>query len=83
MARDVTTAEWGRIIANAWLDPAFAHALTTDPAKAAKSFLGLTAHEELNLFEVPAKPADLSKPQLEEIRDGKAKGVIAIPAFSC
>ena len=83
MARNITTAEWGQVVANAWLDPAFAQALTTDPAKAVKSFLKLPPHEEVHLLDLPAKPADLSAPQLEDIRDGKARGAIAIPNFCC
>jgi hypothetical protein len=83
MARELTTAEWGRIIANAWLDPVFAQELTIDPGKAAKKFLGLPDHEDVRLLDIPPKPSDLTQPQLEDIRDGKARGTIAIPLFSC
>ena len=82
MARELTTAEWGRIVANAWLDPVFAQELTIDPAKAAKKFLGLPAHEDVRLLDIPPKPADLTQPQLEDIRSGKSAGVLIAP-FSC
>jgi len=83
VARKITHSEWGRIVAHAWLDPKFAHELSTDPAKAAKGFLGLDANTELHVFEVPPKPADLSQPQLEEIRSGKAMGLVAVAPYSC
>jgi hypothetical protein len=82
MARQITAGEWGRIIAHAWLDPNFANALSTDPAKAAKSFLQLDPSTEVNVFQVPAKPADLSQPQLEDIRNGKTASPYAAP-YSC
>jgi hypothetical protein len=82
MARQITASEWGRIIAHAWIDPTFGHALSTDPAKAAKSFLGLDPDTEVHVFEVPAKPADLSQPQLEDIRNGKTAGPYVAP-YSC
>ncbi len=81
MARHVTPAEWGRIIAHAWIDPAFAHELSIDPAMAAKKFLGLDPHAEVRVFEVPARPSDLSQPQVEDIRDGTT--VAFMPLYSC
>lgn len=82
MARQITASEWGRIIAHAWIDPTFEQALSTDPAKAAKSFLQLDPNSEVHVFEVPAKPADLSQPQLEDIRSGKTVGPYMAP-YSC
>jgi hypothetical protein len=82
MARKVTHSEWGRIIANAWIDPTFAHELSLDPGKAVKGFLGLDAKTEVSIFEVPAKPADLSQPQLEDIRSGKTATAF-LPPYSC
>ena len=83
MSRQVTHSEWGRIVAHAWLDPAFAQKLSTDPAAAVKGFLGVDPSSEVHVLDVPPKPADLTQPQLEDIRDGKARGTIAIPLFSC
>jgi hypothetical protein len=71
MARPITMSEWGRIIANAWIDSAFAQELSTDPAEAARSFLKLDAETEILVFEIPPKPADLSNQQIEEIRNGR------------
>jgi len=82
MTRAVTTSEWGRIVANAWLDPSFAHQLSTDPSKAVKSFLSLDPKTEVLMFEIPPKPADLIDSQLEDIRSGRSEGTI-IPYFSC
>ena len=82
MARHITSAEWGRIIANAWSDSAFAHELSVDPSKAAKSFLGLDPKTEVRVFEVPPKPSDLSQTQIEDIRSGKTIGAF-IPAYCC
>jgi hypothetical protein len=82
MARQITASEWGRIIAHAWIDPTFADELSTDPAKAAKSFLGLDVNAQVRVFEVPAKPADLSQPQLEDIRSGNTPGPF-VAAYSC
>jgi hypothetical protein len=82
MSRQVTQSEWGRIVAHAWLDPAFAQKLSTDPAAAVKGFLGLDPGSEVHVLEVPPKPADLSHPQLEDIRSGKSAGVLIAP-FSC
>jgi hypothetical protein len=82
MARRVTQSEWGRITAHAWLDAAFAKQLSTDPAAAVKGFLGLDPSSEVEVFEVPPKPADLSKPQLEDIRSGKAAGIL-VPPYCC
>jgi hypothetical protein len=83
MAREITNGEWGRIIAHAWTDPGFAHALTTDPAKAAKSFLGLDASMEVHVYELPPKPADLTAQQLEDIRSGKSFALLPARPFSC
>jgi hypothetical protein len=82
MAREITHGEWGRIVAHAWLDPKFAHELSTDPAKAARGFLGLDPSAEVRVFEVPPKPADLSHGQIEDIRSGKAVGLMMAP-YSC
>ncbi len=82
MAREITPKEWGRIIANAWIDPAFSAELSTNPAKAVRSFLGLDAGTEVHVVEVPARPADLTQPQLEDIRSGKAPSPYR-PNFSC
>jgi len=82
MARQITASEWGRLIAHAWIDPTFAHELSTDPAKAARSFLELDPNTEVHVFEVPARPADLSHPQLEDIRSGKTAGAFLAP-YSC
>ena len=69
MNRVITRGEWGRIIATAWLDPTFAHELSTDPSKAVKSFLALDPDSEVIVFEIPAKPGDLP------IRNSKMCGV--------
>jgi hypothetical protein len=82
MARKVTQGEWGRIIANAWLDPAFAQKLSTDPAAAVKDFLGLDAKSDLQVFEVPPKPADLTHAQLQDVKAGKAPGHMVAP-YGC
>jgi hypothetical protein len=82
MARQITPGEWGRIIAHAWMDPAFARELSADPAKAAKSFLGLAPNAEVSVFDIPPKPADLSHPQLEDIRSGKTATAFLAP-YSC
>ena len=82
MARQITTGEWGRIVANAWIDPTFAKQLSADPANAAKSFLGLAPNTDVSVFEIPPKPADLSHAQLEDIRSGKTVSAF-LPAFSC
>ncbi len=79
MAREVTQSEWGRIIAHAWIDTTFAHELSTDPAKAARSFLKLDPNAEVHVFDIPAKPADLSHGQIEDIRSGKAVGLMVKP----
>lgn len=81
MAHRITPGEWGRILANAWIDPAFADKLSTDPASAAKSFLGLDPATEVR-FELPAKPADLSMSQLDDIRSGKTVSAY-LPMYSC
>ena len=85
MARPITMSEWGQIIANAWLDPAFAQKLSTDPAEAARSFLKLAPGTEILVFEIPPQPADFSNQQIEEIRNGKVDG-FRLPGsvfFSC
>jgi hypothetical protein len=82
MARQVTSQEWGRIIAMAWLDPGFSRELSTDPAKAVKRFLHLEHTTEVEILQVPAKPEDLSRPQLEDIRDGRTLNAYQ-PMFSC
>jgi hypothetical protein len=82
MTRKITQSEWGRIIANAWIDPNFAHQLATDPGKAARSFLGLDPNTEVGVFEVPPKPADLSAGQLQDIRSGKMATAFLAP-YSC
>jgi hypothetical protein len=82
MSRQVTQSEWGRIVAHAWLDPAFAQKLSTDPAAAVKGFLGVDPSSEVHVLDVPPRPADLTQPQLEDIRSGKSAGVLIAP-FSC
>jgi hypothetical protein len=82
MARQITAQEWGRIIANAWIDPTFSRELSTEPAKAIRSFLGLDPKTEVQVFEPPARPADLSQPQIEDIRNGKATSPFQ-PLFCC
>ena len=81
MARHITPNEWGRMIANAWIDPAYAEELSADPVKAARRFLKLDPHSDVR-FEIPAKPADLSLPQLEDIRSGKTVNA-SLARFSC
>jgi hypothetical protein len=82
MARQISPNEWGRLIANAWLDEKFAHELSTKPAETAKKFLGLDPHAEVHLFDIPPKPGDLSNDQIEEIRNGRLEHVIR-PPYSC
>jgi len=82
MARHVTPSEWGRIIAHAWIDSSFAHDLSTDPAKAVTSFLGIDPKTPIRVLEIPAKPADLSHAQLEDIRSGKTASAF-LPMYSC
>jgi hypothetical protein len=81
MAHRITPSEWGRIIANSWIDPAFADQLATDPALAAKKFLGLDPGSEVR-FELPSKPTDLSQAQLEDIRSGKTVSAF-MPMYTC
>jgi hypothetical protein len=78
----LTPVEWGKIVANAWIDPNFGDKLTTEPAEAIRSFLKLDADAEVQIWEIPPKPADLSRQQIEDIRDGKAASAI-VPMFSC
>ena len=82
MTHVLTRGEWGRIIANAWLDPTFAQELSKDPAKAAKNFLGLDPKSEVTVFEIPAKPGDLVDLQLEDVRSGRTTTMV-IPYFCC
>jgi hypothetical protein len=82
MTHVITRGEWGRIIANAWLDATFAHELSRDPAKAVKNFLALDAKSEVIVFEIPAKPGDLVDSQLEDVRSGRTTGIV-IPYFCC
>ena len=81
MAHQITASEWGRIVAHAWIDPGFAQELSADPAKAARSFLKLDPNSDVR-FQLPAKPADLSHPQIEDIRSGKTANS-SLPPFSC
>jgi hypothetical protein len=74
--------EWGKIVANAWIDPNFADQLTTEPAAAIRGFLNLDPSAEVQIWEIPPKPADLSRQQIEDIRDGRAASAI-VPMFSC
>ena len=78
----ITRGEWGRIIATAWLDPTFAHELSTDPSKAVKSFLALDPDSEVIVFEIPAKPGDLADSQLEDVRSGRSTTMV-IPFYCC
>jgi hypothetical protein len=82
MARQITHSEWGRIIAHAWMEPTFAHELSTDPARAARTFLGLDPKTEVNVFQIPPKPGDLSQSQIEDIRSGKTVSAFMAP-YSC
>lgn len=84
MSRVVTHGEWGRIVAHAWLDPAFAKELSTDPSKAVKSYLGLDPNSEIGVFEIPPRPGDIGDAQLEDVRSGRAN-LAATPAqpFCC
>lgn len=81
MARDLTSSEWGRVYAHAWLDPEFHDQLSTDPASAVKSYLGLADSDAVRVHAVPAAPADLSKDQLESIRSGDSPNLLA--AYCC
>ncbi len=82
MARQITPGEWGRVFAHAWIDPKFSHELSTDPARAVKSFLAIDPKTEVQLLQIPPKPADLTQPQLEDIRSGKTVSAFLAP-FSC
>jgi hypothetical protein len=63
------------------MDPSFAEQLATDPALAAKKFLGLDPGSEVR-FELPSKPADLSASQLQDIRSGKTVSAF-MPMYTC
>ena len=82
MTHAVTQIEWGRIVAHAWLDPVFAHELSTDPSKAVKKFLALDPHSDVTVLEIPPKPGDLSNSQLADVASGKTS-LVAFNKFSC
>ncbi len=82
MAHAVTQVEWGRVIAHAWLDPAFAHELSLDPAKAVKKFLALDPNSDVEVLEIPPKPGDLSNSQLADVASGKTN-LVHFSKFCC
>ena len=80
MIRELTSKEWGRIYAHAWLDTEFAEHLSVDPATAVKGYLDIDPDAKVRVHPIPPQPADLSAEQLNDVRSGKTH---YIAMFSC
>lgn len=66
----VTVKDWGRLIANAWLDPNFAEQLRTDPTKAAKQFFDIPEGDYAHVLPIPERPKDMADEAIERMRSG-------------
>ena len=87
--RDEQAKAYGRIVAKAWADEAFKQRLLADPAAVLKAE-GLAVPEgvELRLVEntdkvvhltLPAKPAELSDEQLDDVAGGASPNCGSFP----
>jgi len=64
----LTSAEWGKIQAQAWIEDNFKKELENDPRSAIdKTFPDLKGK---NLYELPHKPEDLSATSLQDMENG-------------
>lgn len=68
----LTSHDWSRVFALAWLDKDFKSKLEKNPVEA------IAAHPELGDLKgkavyIPHRPVDLSDEQLQKVRDGAAK----------
>lgn len=82
MASYITSKQWARIIAKAWLDDNFKSLLETDPKAAidtVRDDIGINADA---IFPAPSRPGDLSDDQIEDIIAGKGQSH-AGPRMSC
>ena len=79
----LTPAQFGQIMARAWLDADFREELESDPTSTIKGFaLSELGIEVSKLFQVPYAPDDLDRDSLEAIITGGEK-LMATSARVC
>jgi len=67
----LSSQDWSRIFAHAWLDPEFKAQLASDPIGAIASHPDLKDLAGKAMY-FPCRPVDLSDDQLHRVKDGKA-----------
>jgi hypothetical protein len=84
--RYLDSAVWGKIYAQAWLDPAFHEQLETDPTAAVRAFCrdhGISL-EGVRIVRITSRPGDLTDTQLTDVvKGGPGIYVLPIADFSC